>query len=71
MLVRFLLAVFIVANLNAVIITQDVNDNNKSKFMMALPYAVSTESTASLNFFELATASPAKICLALGLFTYC
>lgn len=32
-------------NIHAAIVTKDVNDANKSKFMIALPYAVSTEST--------------------------
>ena len=44
MFLRFLLFVMIVVNLNAAIVTQDVNDNNKSKFMMVLPFGLSTES---------------------------
>jgi len=45
MFLNLLLLLFIVASIDAAIITQDINDNNKTKFMMALPYAGSTEST--------------------------
>ncbi len=43
--VIFFLLMIVFVNLNAAIIQEDVNDNNRSKFWMALPYAVSTEST--------------------------
>ncbi len=49
MLIKVFLFLFIALNLNAVIIQEDVNDNNRSKFAMAIPYVASMESTGLIG----------------------
>ena len=45
MFMRFILLTIIALTLNAATTQEDINDNNKSKFWMALPYVASTQST--------------------------
>ena len=45
MILRFFLFFLTLLSLEAATITKDTNDNNKSKFYMIIPYALSTEST--------------------------
>ena len=44
MFVKILVLVILAISVNAAIVTKDLNDHNKSKFAIALPYAISTES---------------------------